>query len=212
MNNKILTTISVIDYGMCNLGSIINMSRKLGFRVVVATKPNDIINASHLILPGVGAFDHGVEALKKIGLFDVIIKKMVHKPVPFLGICLGMQLLCDGSEEGNLKGLGLISGKCKHFIVENGSNLRIPHMGWNEVKFCKESPIAFNLKENSRFYFTHSYHMVCEEKDDLLAISNHGKNFTAAIQKGNVVGVQFHPEKSHKFGMSLFKNFGNWHA
>lgn len=206
------TTLSIIDYGVCNIGSMVNMSRKIGFNVEIATKPKDIHKATHILLPGVGAFDQGIIALRSSGLLETLIEKMHVNPVPLLGVCLGMQLLCEGSEEGDLPGLGLISGFCRHFKIEKNSTLRVPHMGWNEVQFSKASPLSLSLQVDARFYFTHSYHMNCNDTNDVLATANHGGHFTAAVQKKNVSGVQFHPEKSHRFGMIFFQNFGSWNA
>lgn len=212
MNENASVKVSVVDYGVCNVGSMVNMLRKLGCTAEIASDPDDIMRASRLILPGVGAFDHGVTALRERGLRDALLAKMNTDAVPLLGVCLGMQLLCEGSEEGDLPGLGLIRGICRRFSFEEASPFRVPHMGWNEIIVSRPSPLMSSLETRARFYFTHSFHLVCTEPTDLLATANHGYLFTAAVQKESVVGVQFHPEKSHRFGMALLSNFSTWNA
>ena len=200
--------ISIVDYGVCNLGSIRNMLRKLGCESEVAVTPEAVAGAKKIILPGVGAFDNGVAALKERGLIAPLRAKALEDKTPILGICLGMQLLGNGSEEGSLDGLGLIEGVCVHFRFPPRSTLKVPHMGWNEVVPKRTSPFLNGLALGARFYFTHSYHLVCDDPNDVLAISTHGTNFTAIVQRNNILGVQFHPEKSHRFGMTLLRSFG----
>lgn len=208
MTERAKSTISVIDYGVVNLGSIRNMLRKLGFEVELASTPAAVSAARKIILPGVGAFDHGVNALAELGLIEPLRYKAADNSTPILGICLGMQLLGKGSDEGSLRGLGLIEGACVRVRMPHGSTLKVPHMGWNEPVPKRASPLLKGLDLRARFYFTHSYHLVCDDPADVLATATHGIEFTAMIERGNVMGVQFHPEKSHRFGMTLLRNFG----
>lgn len=199
--------ISVVDYGVANLGSILNMLRKVGARAEAVSTPDAIERAEKLILPGVGAFDHGMTALSERGLADVLKGRVAGDGVPLLGICLGMQLLGNGSEEGALAGLGLIDGRCVRFRFADERTLKVPHMGWNVLMPRRESPLFKGLDENARFYFVHSYHLVCADASDVLATARYGIEFTAMVQRGSVWGAQFHPEKSHRFGMTLLRNF-----
>jgi glutamine amidotransferase len=200
--------ITIIDYGVGNSGSIVNMLKKVGVKSTISSDPSEIAAAEKIILPGVGAFDVGIKNLKSSGLIDVLNEQVAEKKKPFLGICLGMQLLAKSSEEGNENGLGWIDAEVMKFDF-NGDNgdLKIPHMGWNQIKNKKSHRILNNLGDESRFYFVHSYYMKCNQPDDGLLTCNYGIDFTCAVQKDNIMGVQFHPEKSHKFGMQLLKNF-----
>jgi imidazole glycerol-phosphate synthase subunit HisH len=200
--------ISIVDYGVVNLGSIRNMLLKLGFEVDLVSSPEAIERARKVLLPGVGAFDNGVAALADRGLIEPLRAKAATG-IPFFGICLGMQLLGQGSEEGSRAGLGLIAGSCQKLRLPEGGKLKVPHMGWNEPHIVGESPLVKQLDPRARFYFTHSYHLVCADPADVLATVTHGIEFTAMIQRGNVMGAQFHPEKSHRFGMTVLRNFGS---
>jgi glutamine amidotransferase len=200
--------ISIIDYGVSNLGSIRNMLHKLGLRSELVATPEAVAGARKIILPGVGAFDHGVAALAERRLIAPLRAKALEDRIPILGICLGMQLLGMGSEEGTSGGLGLIKGACVRFRFAEGSPLKVPHMGWNETAPKRLNPLLSGLGAGARFYFTHSYHLMCEDPADVLATATHGIEFTAMVQRDNVAGVQFHPEKSHRFGMTLLRNFG----
>jgi imidazole glycerol-phosphate synthase subunit HisH len=200
--------ISIVDYGVSNLGSIRNMLRKLGLDSEIASSPEQVAAARKLILPGVGAFDHGATALNERGLTGPLRRQAMERKVPLLGICLGMQLLGKGSEEGVLGGLGLIDACCMRFRLPEGSTLKVPHMGWNEPFVRRHAPLVDGLDPRARFYFTHSYHLVCADAADVVAVATHGVEFTAIVQRENVMGVQFHPEKSHRFGMALLRNFG----
>lgn len=197
--------ITIIDYGMGNIGSILNMLKRIGVRAIVSSKIEDIEDANRLILPGVGAFDNGISNLGERKLTTILNKKVIGDKIPILGICLGMQLLTKSSEEGNLKGLGFINAKTIKFKFNN--NLKIPNMGWNFIKQEKKSKLFLGLDRNSRFYFVHSYYVVCENKEDIIATTDYGLIFVSAFERKNIFGVQFHPEKSHKFGMQLLKNF-----
>ena len=200
--------IVVVDYRMGNLGSIANILRKVGAEAVVSADANVIGEATKLILPGVGAFDEGMKNIGTLGLREVLDRRVLRNRVPTLGICLGMQLMARRSEEGESPGLGWIAGDVKRFrFAPEQAKLKVPHMGWNTVKAQKRSPLFDGFAEPPRFYFVHSYYIVCDDAGDVLATASYGGDFTAAVQKGNLMGVQFHPEKSHKFGMALFRNF-----
>jgi glutamine amidotransferase len=199
--------ITIIDYGMGNLGSIANMIKKVGGKSIITSDINEIKNAKKIVLPGVGAFDNAVENLKKFDLWNLLKNKIFIEKVPIMGICLGMQLLTKGSEEGNLEGLGCINAYTKKFKFED-NKLKIPHMGWNIVKLQKKSLLFEGMeKQENRFYFVHSYAVECYEKEDILTTTYYGYEFVSSFEKENIIGCQFHPEKSHKFGMKLFKNF-----
>lgn len=200
--------ISIIDYGVVNLGSIQNMLRYLEIDAKLAITPEDVEAAEKILLPGVGAFDHGMAALHAKGLAEPVREKALSSEVPVLGICLGMQLLARGSEEGSAAGLGVIQGYCRKIRPEPGSPERVPHMGWNVPDIRRPSPLTRDFDRNARFYFTHSFHLVCDDPDDVLATVRHGIDFTAMVAHENVMGAQFHPEKSHRFGMALLRNFG----
>lgn len=199
--------IVIIDYDMGNLGSIKNMLHKIGCNdVKISREISEIENAEKLILPGVGAFDQGVNNLNELDLYPVIQSAVREGNKPIMGICLGMQLLGRRSEEGELTGLDLIPFDSKRFVLN--SDFKIPHMGWSEVKIKKNEPIINNMTDGEqRFYFVHSYHAVCDDQEDILMTCDYGYEFTAAVSRGNIFGFQFHPEKSHKYGMELFKNF-----
>lgn len=199
--------IIIIDYQIGNIGSIINIIKKIGYEVKLFDNQKEILSADKLILPGVGAFDEGMEKLNKSGLIPTLIDKVINQKTPILGICLGMQLLTEKSEEGNLLGLGWIKGETKKFKFKEEDNLRVPHMGWNTVHPMKTNSIFRGLEDNPRFYFVHSFYVDCHDSNDVLGITNYGHDFASAIEKENIFGVQFHPEKSHRFGMKLLKNF-----
>lgn len=201
--------IIVLDYGMGNPGSMLNMFRRIGAQAVVASDRDTIMSASAIVLPGVGSFDNGMQKLLSAGILEPLKQRVLHDKIPFLGVCLGMQLLFESSEEGSLPGLGWIPGHVKRFDFSNTgkSGLKIPHMGWNLVRPANDDSLFRGLDSESRFYFVHSYHVVCSDTTHLLGTSEYGYQFVSAVQKGNIFGVQFHPEKSHRFGMSLLKNF-----
>lgn len=200
--------IVIIDYNMGNLGSIFNMLKKIGVSTKVSSNIDVIQAASNLILPGVGAFDNGMSNLKETGLIPVLNEKVLIRKTPILGICLGMQLLTRSSEEGRLPGLGWIDGCTTRFrFGSEQSGLKIPHMGWNTVTFKKNSIFSQGFEGDPRFYFVHSYHVTCNREEDVAGKTFYGYEFHSAIQKDNIYGVQFHPEKSHHFGMNLLRNF-----
>jgi len=198
--------IAIVDYGLGNLGSIANMLKVIGEKSKITNKPEEIQTADGIILPGVGAFDAGMQKLNESGLVGAI-KECATKDTPILGICLGMQMLGRKSEEGNLPGLGLIPFECKKFMFPYDSNLKIPHMGWDIVDIKQNNPLVKNLKGTQRYYFVHSFHAVCDSEEYVLMTCEYGYEFTASVVKDNIMGVQFHPEKSHDFGLTLLTNY-----
>jgi imidazole glycerol-phosphate synthase subunit HisH len=200
--------IAIVDYGLGNLGSMANMLRKLGLNPVVSKDPAVIAEACAIILPGVGAFDTGMSNLASIGLVSALSKRVLDEEIPLLGVCLGMQLLGLSSEEGRLPGLGWVDGRSVRFEASNASHpLKVPHMGWNTIDPAHSHDILDGLKTGARFYFVHSYHVVCRNDDNVLSRTTYGDAFVSMLARKNIFGVQFHPEKSHKFGMRLLKNF-----
>jgi glutamine amidotransferase len=199
--------ITIIDYGAGNIGSIVNMIRKVGSESKVSSNKEEILSAEKLILPGVGSFDYGMQKLIDSDLIDVINKKVIHDKTPILGICLGVQLMTRKSEEGNLEGLGWFDAETVKFTLNPNERLKIPHMGWNEVT-CENGSKLFNdMYEYPRFYFVHSFHLKSNKVNEALVNSVYGYKFAAGLEKENIVGVQFHPEKSHKYGMKILENF-----
>jgi glutamine amidotransferase len=199
--------IAIIDYGMGNVGSMANMLKKIGAEATITADPVVIASADKLILPGVGAFDHGMRELHARSLVPVIREQVVENGKKLLGVCLGMQLLTEGSDEGRCEGLGWLPGRTVRFLPSGESGPRkVPHMGWNLAEPVRDDPLFAGLDSDARFYFVHSYHVSCDN-GSVLATTNYGGPFVSAIRKGNIAGVQFHPEKSHRFGMQLLRNF-----
>lgn len=201
--------IVILDYGLGNIGSIANMLKKIGVNDVIVSNDETVIQAaSHLIIPGVGAFDTGMNNIRRLGLEEIIWEHAVKNNKPTLGICLGMQLLGLSSEEGKETGLGLIEFRNIKYRFSDEVDLKIPHMGWNYVNIMdKEDPLSRNLTDSERYYFVHSYYAHCESDSNILMKATYGFEFTAAVKHNNIYGVQFHPEKSHKYGMQLLSNF-----
>lgn len=201
--------IVIVDYGVGNLTSIQNMFKKAGSIALISDRPDDIHSAEKLVLPGMGAFDNCMEKLHESGLRDILEKKVLSDKTPVLAICVGLQMFMESSEEGVLPGLGWISGKTVRFNVGlmDGS-LKVPNMGWLQVKQSKDSMIMDNLDE-ARFYFAHSYHVLPSDRNDILMTASYGYEFAVGLEHNNLIGVQFHPEKSHRFGLQLLKNFAN---
>ena len=200
--------ITVIDYQAGNIGSILNMLKKLGASGTITADAAEIQRAEKIILPGVGSFDYGMTKLKEMNLLEVLDQKVMRDKTPILGICLGAQLMCKSSEEGILPGLGWIDGEVKKFPTHtNGQRYSVPHMGWDVVHAQRGSNMLRDLPDQSRFYFVHSYHIICHQQQDTLLRNEYGVPFDSAFEKDNIVGVQFHPEKSHRFGKQLLKNF-----
>jgi glutamine amidotransferase len=189
-----------------NFASVIRMVQKSGGQAELVTSPSNLANYQKVIIAGVGSFDHGMQSLRDAGWIEAL-DDVRQRHVPVLGICLGMQMMCRSSDEGKLPGLGWIAADVRHFQFPRNSVLKVPHMGWNTVSAAKPNPLINPDGDEQRFYFVHSYFVVCDDASDVLATANHGEEFVAAFQRGNIFGVQFHPEKSHRFGMALLENF-----
>lgn len=199
--------IKIIDYGLGNISAFLNMYKKLNIAASVAKRSEDLRQASKLILPGVGAFDHAMELLDQSGMRDTLDDLVLGQHVPVLGVCVGMQILAQASEEGRSSGLGWVEGQVRGFKSLQQDDLLLPHMGWNDVRPVMDTQLFAGLESDSRFYFLHSYYFSCELEQDIAAVSAYGIDFSCAVNVGNVYGVQFHPEKSHHFGALLLKNF-----
>ena len=200
--------ITIIDYGLGNVLAFVNVYKRLNIPVAVAKRADDLAQASKLILPGVGSFDHAIKQLNMSGMRERVEQLVKRDGIPILGICVGMQILAACSDEGKLPGLGWIDGKVKKFDISSmPSGTYLPHMGWNDVKPARDSRLFKGMETDSRFYFLHSYYFECHQQQDVLAVTDYGGLFSCAIHHDNVYGVQFHPEKSHHFGSQLLKNF-----
>lgn len=203
--------ITIVDYGAGNIKSVANMLRSLGVKSRISGEPDEIGSAERLILPGVGHFDFGMAALEKRGLVDALNARVIDDKVPVLGICLGAQLLTRGSEEGDKPGLSWIDAETVKFERGRlGPDLRVPHMGWADTWAIVDNEIFSDLPGDTRFYYVHSYHMVCRVREQAILMASYGYEFVAGVGKENILGVQFHPEKSHRFGMQLLRNFSEW--
>lgn len=200
--------IVVVDYGICNVRSVVNMVRKAGGDAEASNESERIRTAAKLILPGVGAFGSGVANLQRLGLVPALTEAALERRVPVLGLCLGMQLLTRASEEGGGQGLGWLPAETRRFQI-NDPRLKLPHMGWNEVVTAKPDPLVEALPPQARFYFVHSYYVQCDDPADVLLWSTHGQRFAAGVRRGNLWGMQFHPEKSHNYGLALMRSFVN---
>jgi glutamine amidotransferase len=201
--------ISIVSYGAGNISSIANIFRALGMETEFIDRPSKILAARKLVLPGVGSFDYGMSRLREGGLTEALTEAALGQRVPALGICLGMQLMCCQSEEGDQVGLGWVNANVRRFQVPTDQpNLKVPHMGWNSLKLIRKDPIISYEDSRQRYYFVHSYYVECCEPVDVVATATHGHEFVAAFSRGNLYGVQFHPEKSHRYGMALMKRFG----
>ncbi|MFL2589894.1 MAG: imidazole glycerol phosphate synthase subunit HisH [Parvicellaceae bacterium] len=201
--------IVIVDFGMGNLYSIYKKLKLIGANVVISSNPKVISNSDKIILPGVGHFKKAMDNLKNAGLIEVLNENVLEKNKPILGICLGMQLMTSFSEEGNENGLVWIDCKVSPFKVKDSIRYKIPHTGWNKIKIKKESRLMKNIPENSEFYFIHSFHIKNEKQQDILNETLYEYNFTSAIEKDNIFGVQYHPEKSHTVGLKVLENFVN---
>lgn len=200
--------IAIIDYGMGNVHSIENMLKKIGVKSIITQDFDIIKKAEKLILPGVGSFDEGMRTLVTLGLYELIREEVLIKKKPILGICLGMQMLGLSSEEGNLSGLQLIPFRNVKFEKTPEKPIKIPHMGWKNVRVIKpNNDLVYELNDEYRFYFVHSYYPVCENPNHILMTCDYGQTITVSVHLDNIYGTQFHPEKSHKYGMKLLKNF-----
>lgn len=199
--------IVVLNTGCANIGSILSMYRKIGVQAQSASNYKEILTAKKLILPGVGHFDTGMRALKSLDMIECLKERVVGDKVPILGVCLGMQLMCISSEEGATPGLGWVEAKVRNFRNVLSPNFKIPHMGWNNVTVAQENPFIAADEPSNRFYFVHSFFVECASSTDVMITTRYGIDFTSGFMHGNIFGVQFHPEKSHRFGMNLLKKF-----
>lgn len=202
--------IAIIDYGVGNINAFVNIFRKLGVDVKIARKSEDLDQATKLILPGVGHFDYAMERFSSSGMRETAAELVLNQGIPVVGICVGMQMLAESSDEGKLRGLGWIDGTVRRFDPATlKHSTRLPHMGWNDIYVPKPNPLMVNLEQDARFYFLHSYYFECNDVDDTIALAEYGSKFTCAVNHKNIYGVQFHPEKSHHFGIQLLLNFSN---
>jgi glutamine amidotransferase len=196
--------IAIIDYGLGNVKAFATVYKKLNIPAIIAKDVKDLENINKIILPGVGAFDYAMERLEKSGMKESLNEMVLKKSVPVLGVCVGMQMLANSSDEGVLPGLGWIDGEVKLFDKES---MCVPHMGWNNIKPVKKDNLLNRLDIDSHFYFLHSYYFKCNRSEDIIAVTDYYNEFTSAVNSGNVYGVQFHPEKSHEWGVMLLENF-----
>ena len=202
--------IAIVDYGLGNIKAFANVYKKLNIPIVIAKKAQDLEAASKIILPGVGAFDRAMELLEQSGMRETLDRTVIDKKTPVLGICVGMQMLAHSSEEGKLPGLGWIQAEVKRFDPSKLNHVtHLPHMGWNNVAPRANNALFKELNDQSRFYFLHSYYFECIKNEDVIAVTDYGGPFSCAVNSGNIYGVQFHPEKSHQYGIQLLKNFAN---
>lgn len=195
----------IIDYGMGNIRSVEKAFVRIGLQPVISSDPQVINTADKLILPGVGHFRKGIENLKKISLFEILNELVLQKNIPILGICLGMQLMTEFSEEGNCPGFGWIKARTIRFSFNN--ELKIPHMGWNNLLIERDNMLLKNISEEDMFYFVHSYYIICNNNQDVLSKTKYGIEFVSSFNYKNIFGTQFHPEKSHQQGLQIIKNF-----
>lgn len=199
--------ITIIDYGCGNIHAFVNAFKRININSTVARSKQEVVNAKKIILPGVGAFDHVMKSFNDSGMRDIVEKKVLDEKVDVLGICAGMQILSESSDEGVIPGLGWIKGKVRLFNTERiPYKTKLPHMGWNTIKHNRNL-LFDNLPDDSRFYFVHSYYFDNELEENAIAYTNYGGKFTSAVNESNIYGVQFHPEKSHEVGQQLLLNF-----
>lgn len=199
----------IIDYGMGNLGSVKRKLDLIGERSTISCLPEELGKCDHFILPGVGHFEMATAELRKRGLWDFLNDEVLVRKKPILGICLGMQLLAKHSEEGNASGFGWIDSNVIHFRIDNHIKFKVPHIGWNHVLLKKDSKLFQKVDLDTGFYFVHSFHMECKDPQDILTVTEYEHSFVSSVEKDNIMGVQFHPEKSHEPGVRLLKNFIN---
>ena len=200
--------ITIVDYGLGNIRAFLNVYKRLNIAAAAATTPEQLRGASRVILPGVGSFDHAMRRLAESGMRETLDDLALHRRVPILGVCVGMQILGRESAEGTLAGLGWIEGRVRRLEPPaDGTAFPVPHMGWNDVRPIAPHRLFEGLDEGARFYFLHSYYFECDRDEDTLAVSGYGRDFACAAGAGNIAGVQFHPEKSHHYGARLLRNF-----
>lgn len=200
--------IVIIDYGMGNLRSVQKAFERIGIQAKISGHLDEILSADKLVLPGVGHFEQGMKNIKSRGLLEVLNTAVLKNKIPIIGICLGMQLMTEFSEEGNCNGFGWIKGKTRKFLFKDNS-LKIPHMGWNTLSILKNDSIFKQISSDSFFYFVHSFYISCDNNDNILARSTYGFDFVSSFENENIFGCQFHPEKSHDNGLHIIKNFAN---
>jgi glutamine amidotransferase len=202
--------ITIVDYGLGNISAFLNVYRRSNIDAKTAKTPAELEGATKIILPGVGSFDHAMEELQRSGMRETLDDLVLNRRVPALGICVGMQMLARSSDEGSLPGLGWIAGDVRRLgSLMTDHPLPLPHMGWNDVRVVSTNPLFDQLDEGSRFYFLHSYYFACDRPDDALAVASYGREFACAVHAANIYGVQFHPEKSHRWGTRLLQNFAS---
>ena len=200
--------IVIIDYGVGNINAFVNIYKSIGVDVKIAKSTLDLANATKLILPGGGHFDYAMDRFNTSGMIEVVTDLVINKKIPVLGICVGMQMLAKSSDEGILPGLGWVDAIVKKIDSSMlKQTTRLPHMGWNDINVTKKNPLLLKLENKARFYFLHSYYFQCNNYDDNIAVANYGSEFSCAVNHNNIYGVQFHPEKSHHFGIQLLENF-----
>ena len=203
--------ITIIDYGSGNITALSNIYKRLDTEVAFAKTPLDIERAKKIILPGVGAFDYALTCLENTGIKDALNEAVLERRIPILGICVGMQIMARRSEEGELDGLGWIDGEVKRFDTSRfAQRTHVPHMGWNDVVPAKPGGLFSDLEASATFYFLHSYYFSCSDDRNVLALTDYGGSFASAVRRDNITGVQFHPEKSHEWGITLLKNFAEF--
>lgn len=201
--------ISIINYGMGNIGSVVKKIKNIGFEPIIVRQKEELQKATKIILPGVGHFASAMIKLKELDLLDTLNQKVLEQKTPILGICLGMQIMAKHSEEGNAQGLGWFNAEVVRFQIKDKLRYKIPHMGWNGVEIQKQTSLFKDVDKHQGFYFVHAYHMKCNEEKDILNQSTYEYPFVSAIQKNNIVGLQYHPEKSHDAGEQVLLNFCN---
>jgi len=197
----------IIDYGMGNLRSVYNKFKRMGINCMISSKKEDIESAEKLILPGVGHFKFAMQNLHMLGLIGLLNKKVIDEKTPILGICLGTQLFCRNSEEGRCEGLGWMDAEVVKFKVSDRIKYKVPHMGWNDVTVRNSNALDKVIKAGEKFYFVHSYHLICNDQTDVWMTTEYDYEFVSAVHRDNIYGTQFHPEKSHDVGYALLKKF-----
>ena len=202
--------ITIVDYGLGNVRAFLNVYRRLNVDAQAVTNPRELEGASKVILPGVGSFDHAMELLQRSGMRETLDDLVLNRRVPILGICVGMQMLARSSDEGTSPGLGWIAGTVRSLgSLMTDQQLPLPHMGWNDVRVVSGGGLFDQLDEGARSYFLHSFYFHCDRADDAAAVSSYGREFACAVHAANIYGVQFHPEKSHRCGTRVLKNFAD---
>ena len=202
--------VTLIDYGVGNINAFVNVYKRVDIPVKVAKTRADLLDAEKLILPGVGHFDHAMSQLNNSGMRETLDELVLFKEIPVIGICVGMQMMANSSEEGNMEGLKWIDATVKKFDETKIQQVtRLPHMGWNDVKPVKNMPLFRGLEKDAIFYFLHTYYFECNNTEDIMAVTQYGGEFASAAHHGNKYGIQFHPEKSHHYGEILLNNFAN---